>query len=571
MTTTPLDVLLVEDNPGDARLIEEMLEKHDVADGHPASLERPTASSGGASHEALASSSGIGRPPSLTHVTTLEAGLEELSKSGGRSPDVVLLDLGLPDSRGMETLETVSERTESFPIVVLTGLQDQQYGVEALERGAHEYLVKGEITSDLLVRSLYHALERAQFEARLAAQHDRLETMNQLNALVQDVTQTLIDRATREEIEQTVCEQLAGSVLYEAAWVGEVTTERDAATLRASAGLGDGLEVEDLGASLATETTTKAIATHEIQVDHAADGDAFVSEGLVRGDDPAVAAVPLVYEQTFYGLLSVYAARSNAFDEREQTMLGRLGEVIAHTVNAVETKRRLFADTVVELEFESTDRELFFIDASDRLDCVFSLDRIVPTTEGSLFYITVTGADTDAVIDFASGRDVIEGVRLVTERSADECVFEFRVTGASVSRTLTQAGAKVTTATADAAAASYVAEVGPQTSVRSVVDAVESAHPNIRFVARREVTKTPNRNQRGVFEDLLTDRQRGAVQAAYHAGFFDWPRESTGEEVADSLGVSAPTFHQHLRTAHQKMLGELLDGRARDDRAAGRE
>ncbi|WP_242492963.1 helix-turn-helix domain-containing protein [Halogeometricum borinquense] len=68
---------------------------------------------------------------------------------------------------------------------------------------------------------------------------------------------------------------------------------------------------------------------------------------------------------------------------------------------------------------------------------------------------------------------------------------------------------------------------------------------------------TTNRIQR-VLRNQLTERQRTALEAAYHAGFFQWPRETTGEGVAESLGVSPPTFHQHLRKAEQKVFDHLL-------------
>ncbi|WP_223302167.1 helix-turn-helix domain-containing protein [Haladaptatus sp. R4] len=59
--------------------------------------------------------------------------------------------------------------------------------------------------------------------------------------------------------------------------------------------------------------------------------------------------------------------------------------------------------------------------------------------------------------------------------------------------------------------------------------------------------------------ESLTDRQRTALETAYLAGFFEWPRNSTGEEVAELLDVSAPTFHQHLRHAQSKLLKTFFD------------
>lgn len=67
----------------------------------------------------------------------------------------------------------------------------------------------------------------------------------------------------------------------------------------------------------------------------------------------------------------------------------------------------------------------------------------------------------------------------------------------------------------------------------------------------------------GVNTDLdidLTDRQRAAVEAAYFSGFFEWPRDSSGEEVAESLDITSPTFHQHVRAAENKVFTALFDG-----------
>lgn len=60
-------------------------------------------------------------------------------------------------------------------------------------------------------------------------------------------------------------------------------------------------------------------------------------------------------------------------------------------------------------------------------------------------------------------------------------------------------------------------------------------------------------------ESQLTERQHATIEAAYHAGYFDWPRTSTGEEIAESMGVSLPTFSQHLRAGERKLFRSLID------------
>jgi CheY-like chemotaxis protein/putative methionine-R-sulfoxide reductase with GAF domain/predicted DNA-binding protein (UPF0251 family) len=156
-TAETFDVLLVEDNPGDARLFTEMLRETDAI--------RKRVDGGSVTES------------TIHHETTLQAGTERLL----RSPiDVVLLDLNLPKSSGLDTLETMLDAAGVVPIVVLTGLRDERLGLEAVEHGAQDYLVKDEVTSDLLVRSIHHALERNRQERARTRQREQLEALHTL-------------------------------------------------------------------------------------------------------------------------------------------------------------------------------------------------------------------------------------------------------------------------------------------------------------------------------------------------------------------------------------------------------
>src|SRR5271157_1208894 len=134
MTENRLQVLLIEDNPGDVRLIREML--------------------------AEAGTSDIG----IESAESLSAGLEILTTGG---LDVILLDLGLPDSQGLATLGRLYARVPHIPIVVLTGHGDEAVAIEAVKQGAQDYLVKGEVDEKLLVRSIHYAVERRRLLAEL--------------------------------------------------------------------------------------------------------------------------------------------------------------------------------------------------------------------------------------------------------------------------------------------------------------------------------------------------------------------------------------------------------------------
>ena len=90
---------------------------------------------------------------------------------------MVLLDLGLPDSQGMETLTLAQEANRRLPIVVLTGLDDQRFAVEAVRAGAQDYLVKGRFDSNLLVRTIRYAVERKRAKEALRHSEERYRAL----------------------------------------------------------------------------------------------------------------------------------------------------------------------------------------------------------------------------------------------------------------------------------------------------------------------------------------------------------------------------------------------------------
>jgi two-component system cell cycle response regulator len=129
-------ILLIEDNPGDVRLLKEILT--DVNTGQY----------------------------KVVHVDCLSKGLKILSEN---SFDLILLDLSLPDSQSLDTFVKAHTQVPKVPIVVLTGLNDEMMAVSAVRQGAQDYLVKGEVDSNLLGRAIRYAIERQQLQVELRA------------------------------------------------------------------------------------------------------------------------------------------------------------------------------------------------------------------------------------------------------------------------------------------------------------------------------------------------------------------------------------------------------------------
>lgn len=153
--TRRIRVLLIEDNPGDARLIRETL--------------------AGASHANF----------EVECFDRLSTGLTRLGKG---DIDVVLLDLSLPDARGLEAFVEAHTQVPHTPIVVLTGLDDQASALKAVESGAQDYLVKGQTDTELLARSLLYAVERH----RMLTQLGKLAVMKERERIAMDLHDDVI-------------------------------------------------------------------------------------------------------------------------------------------------------------------------------------------------------------------------------------------------------------------------------------------------------------------------------------------------------------------------------------------
>ena len=157
MEDRSIKVLLIEDNPGDARLIEEIL------------------------WEATRSSLPVVRYTfDLECEECLEDGLKRL-KAGG--VDVALVDLSLPDSQGLETFAKVRDQALGVPIILLTGLDDEELAVRTVQEGAQDYLVKGQVDNHLLPRAIRYAIERKRAEEERKALEEQLFQSQKMEAI----------------------------------------------------------------------------------------------------------------------------------------------------------------------------------------------------------------------------------------------------------------------------------------------------------------------------------------------------------------------------------------------------
>lgn len=259
-----------------------------------------------------------------------------------------------------------------------------------------------------------------------------------------------------------------------------------------------------------------------------------------------------------YGTLNVYTARPDGFEGRERTVIAQLGDIVGHAIAAAERKQALLSDEVVELQLVVPDVYASF-DWPDGLPGTVRLEHTVPVSDDDFI---VYGTVPDDAVD--SLRSLTEAIPhwdalTVQEGNGRETGFELRLTDPPMLSAIASVGGTVERAAVEDGDYRMTVHVPTTVDVRTVIDRIEAAYPTVQLRKRQQRTRTnpADRVQAELLADL-TDKQRAALETAYHAGFFEWPRTASGEQVASSLSVAATTFHYHMRRAERKVFGTVF-------------
>lgn len=267
-----------------------------------------------------------------------EAALERLETE---NVQCVVSDYDMPQMDGLEFLDAVRDAHEDLPFILYTGNGSEQVAVEAISRGVTDYLQKqgGTEQYGLLANRIQNAVD--QYRATL-----RAESLDRIRRVHRDVTRALIRARSRETIDRRVCEILSQAAPYRFAWIGDHDADERTVAPRAAAGIGDGyleeISITTDDGPTAAGPTGRAVRTHEIQVMQNIPEDLayepWREAALDRGYRSS-AAVPLVHTDVLYGVLNVYADRTDAFDERERALLEELSDDVAYALSIAADER----------------------------------------------------------------------------------------------------------------------------------------------------------------------------------------------------------------------------------------
>ncbi|WP_424017239.1 PAS domain-containing protein [Halorientalis pallida] len=440
-------------------------------------------------------------------------------------------------------------------------------GLDATTRQLVETLVA---TTEAALDRLDSEATLRERDAELKAQNERLRRQIQINEIIRSIDQSLIGSNTHEQIERAVCERLVTDDTISFAWIGALDPDGESVTARQWAGEGESYldAIAADGTAATPEPAWQAARTESpVIVENVVDDlqrEGWRKPALAHGFHSAV-AVPLVFDEYSYGVLAVYATEPGAFGDLERSVFAELGESIANSITAAKTRQALHAETLLELELRFEDADDLLARIAREADCRVEYEGLasVPDDDDRVFFVAHE-TDPDAVRDVLGGLVSVTDTRLISD--ADGSLFEVTTAAPLVAAKLVSHGGRPQSITADHTGMDVVVDLPTGTDVREFVEMLQEDHPSVELVARRHVERSTHTRRELVTTlfEALTDRQREVLETAYLAGFFEQPRETTGEELAAMLGVSQPTVNRHLRLAQQRLMEQLFSTESGD-------
>lgn len=463
---------------------------------------------------------------------------------------------------------------------------------------SHPFTAPEEAFIELVSQWIGYELQQAQQQAHLT-------TINECYEITRDIAHYILETDDRDAVEAEICDRLTSNDLpFEMAWIGDIRYDKNELVATYQAGDTDNY-LEEVTIPLDQDTSKletpspalRAVRTHEPQVVSDTTTDDTIEpwrEAMLKRDYRSAIAIPLTHNGLLYGLLAIYSPQPHAFDADICEILGHLGELIGHTVHSLEQDRALSEDaSVFELQYWSDLRDVgtgsgLPVDgltgagesgtddnrsgSEDRdPDVQATIERTVANGDEYRAFIRADGVVPEALIDMLTTLPTVTSATLIRcggedaddlepDQAYHDCVFAAELTADSLVATIERYGARAKDLTFSSDGLSLTVEAPPTIDVKEFTDDIADIYPKTSLTSKKTVERewlTPEELDQ-IIKGELTSRQRDVLQTAHLAGYFDRPRENSGEEVASILGISGATFSEHLRTAQHKLFDAIF-------------
>ncbi|MCU4751962.1 helix-turn-helix domain-containing protein [Halobacteria archaeon AArc-curdl1] len=433
-------------------------------------------------------------------------------------------------------------------------------------------------------------LERLENQRRLEAletERKHLETdvgrWQSLGGALTSVVDGLEDGMSRSSFERVLCRELVSLEWIEGTWVGDLSFDSGTYSCREQAGItvvplgnGDGTVPDSLFRelidSLAAGDSALLSAVDLVGYEGTRSLPSGEREETTMGD---TVFVPLVFDRRRYGVLGIRTDDADLGAETRERF-DVVGSVLSMASAFLECRRFIGSDERLHLEIRITGGTSETLEGkttadpllalATSLECRLSVLALSVTPLGERHETTAALAveksgfevpTVQSAVDSIDGIEFLEGAR----RSNGRLTLYVRLATETIAQRVTTHGGLITTIDGTGSHPTLHIEIAAESDVRSFVDLLDRHLEGVEL--RRKRTVSPGAQAGASFADhahqRLTDRQLETLRLAYQAGYFEWPRERTGSEVAALLAVSQPTFARHLRIAQRKLYELLFD------------
>ncbi|WP_435333612.1 bacterio-opsin activator domain-containing protein [Haloarchaeobius sp. TZWWS8] len=482
------------------------------------------------------------------------ASLFETTLEEARGEDVETVLSPRPGSTVREWAERAVDRGSPESFVLYLGRSERRYASRVVpgESGCSVFLV------DAGARP---AAER---------QRDRLAHLTQLNSVVHGINEALAAAASKQEIEQLVCDGLQESPLFSYVWLGRHRASTGELDPTATAGNTDYAEqisvstgTDDYGSGPGGNAVRKGSVQVVDDIRDAPEFEPWRERALAAGFRSS-ASVPATFKGTTYAVVNVYAPEPNVFTDEVVDSLSQLGSVLGLAYSSTERRAALIADQAIELKLKIKDPSNQFFQAIDQTGVSMTIEGATAVDDHTFtYYASVQDLSDPAAFEAAiEDVDWVETIAII-DQNDDEYTVATTIADPPVSTMIAEHGGTVRELSFEGDACYVQVELPRSSSIRTVVDVVDARFDSVQLLAKREHERPERRivEFRSTLEQKLTERQREVIETAMHAGYFEWPRRNDAEEIAATLNISSPTFHEHLRAAQLKLLTDLFETR----------
>jgi len=383
---------------------------------------------------------------------------------------------------------------------------------------------------------------------------------------VRQAEERIIEAERPSAVHEGLCRELGRSETFALAWVGEIDVRAGELVPRATAGEGR-TSVESVDLALDAEEPPPAVAAatarerrHEPAIRGGLATRAWRREALATGFR-SVLAVPIGDPDDLVGVLAVYSREPDGFDEESQRAIAYLGALGGYALETLAHRDAFFGATPVEVKLRVLTSETALGRLTSALDGQLEVLSVVPGRGDAVRLVFTAERPPEATLEAARAVPGVGPVEHHADR-AEVPVFEATCAAGSLLSAVTAYGGILRAVSGDETGLWLSVSHGQDVDVRSYVEAVRVAFPGTAIVARRvhDDAMEPGRRFRADYAAELSDRQREVFEAAYFDGYFGWPRERTGSEIADSLDISQPAFSRHPSAAQRKLGALLFEG-----------